>query len=189
MTLFGWTVQVSKARLFRSTVLTLLFRKFQESEISYFTTYPRSCRCGAAPMCHKNCRGLEVWMSGSRNQPSFDAPFLLTSSKSLSAGVTVFGFTIMVCLRTLQGGTTCFSSGRRLISDILRTLRSSVRSFSTWLRAKLIIVVSVSFILSVAVLAILISVLLYLLTKLLRLKTSCLEFSRRLVKMLRRTSS
>ena len=75
MTLFGWTVQVSKAKLFRSTVLTLLFRKFQRNQTSYSTTCLKECRCGSAPMCHKNCRGLEVWMSGSRSQPSFDALF------------------------------------------------------------------------------------------------------------------
>lgn len=61
--------------------------------------------------------------------------------------------------------------------------------FFTWLRAKLTLVVSVSFILSVAALGILISVALFLLMKLLKLKTSFLAFSRRLVKTLRKTSS
>ena len=83
-------------------------------------------------------------------------------------------FTIMAYLRILRGDIICSSSGRKSISDILTILRSNVKSFFTWLRAKLIPVVSVSFILSVAVLATLISVPLYLLTKLRRLKTKLL---------------
>ena len=137
-------------------------------------TYQRQCRCGSASLCPKSCKGFAVWMSGSKNLPSFEKSFILTSSKSFSVGVTVFGFTIMGNLRILQGGTICFYNGLKLISDIHHTLLSKKRSFSTWLRAKLILVVSVSFILSVVVLATLIYALLYLLTKLVKLKRSFL---------------
>ena len=187
--LFPWTLKVEWERSSRSTGWTLLFQRSQPDRRSSSMTNQRSCRCGAGNLCLRNCRGLEVWMSGSRSLPSFESAFLLLSKRSLSAGVTVFGFTIMACLRTLQGDITCFSSGQRLTSAILTILPSNVTSFFTWLRAKLIPVVSVSFILSVAVLGTLISVLLYLSTKLRRLKTSCLEYNRRLVRTLRKTSS
>jgi hypothetical protein len=152
-------------------------------------TNQRACRCGNAFLCLRNCRGFEVWMSGLRNHLSLERSFVLTSSRNFSVGVTVFGFTIMGNLRTLQGGTICFYNGLKLISDIHHTLLSKETSFFTWLLARLILVASASFILSVVVLATLIFVPLYLLTKLRRLKTSFLGYSQRLVKTLRRIFS
>ena len=150
-----------------------LFSQRNQSDRRFCSMINQStCKCGRGHLCLRSCRGLEVWMSGSRSLPSFERSFLLLSKKSLSAGVTVFGFTTMASLRISQGDITCFSSGRKSISDFLTILPSSVRSFSTWLRAKLIPVVSVSYILSVGVLAILISAALYLWTKLRKLKTS-----------------
>ena len=183
------TLTVRRVRVLNSMGFLLSSRKNQ-SDLRYSSmTNQRLCRCGDAFLCPKSCKGYEVWMSGTRNLPSSVGSFLVTSRRSLSGGVTVFGFTIMASLRTLQEGITCCSSGPRSTSGILTILPSSVKSFFTWLRAKLIPVASVSFILSVAVLATLISVLLFLLTKLRRLKTSFLAFSRRLVKILKRTSS
>ena len=149
----------------------------------------RSCKCGNAYLCPKNCKGFEVWMSGSRNLPSFDQGFVYTSRKSFNAGGTVCGFTTMGNLRILQGDTICFYSGLKLISDTHHTLTSKEKSFSTWLLARLILAVSVSFILSVVALVTPIYALLYLLTKLAKLKRSCWAFSQRLVKTLRKTSS
>ena len=113
----------------------------------------RSCSCGGACLCPKNCKGFEVWMSGSKNLPSFDQSFVYTSRKSFNAGGTAFGFTTMGSLRILQGDTICFYNGLKSISDTHHTLLSKEKSFFTWLLAKLIPVVSVSYILSVVVLA------------------------------------
>jgi len=189
MNILSSTLTAQLERSSRSTGLKLLYRKSHPDRKFSSMKNQKHCNCGAANLCQRSCKGLEVWMSGSKSLPSFEKSFLLLSKKSLSAGVTVFGFTTMVCLRTLQGDITCFSSGQRLISDIRTILRSNVRSLYTWLHAKLTTIVSVSFILSVGVLAILISVPLFLLMKAVRLKTSFLEFSRRLVKTPRKTSS
>ena len=183
------TLTVQRVRVLNSMGFLLSSRNNQ-SDLKYSSmTSQRLCNCGDAFLCPKNCRRYEVWMSGTRSLQSSVGSFLVSSRGSLNAGATVFGFTIMACLRTLQGDIICCSNGRKSTSDILTILPSNVKSFFTWLRAKLIPVVSVSFILSVAVLGTLISVLLFLSTKLRRLKTSCLESNRRLVKTLRRTSS
>ena len=147
-----------------------------------------TCSCGKGYQCLRKCKGFEVWMSGTKNRVSSARSFLLTSNKSFSVAVTVFGFTIMASLRILQGGTICFYNGLKSMSDILNSYNSKEKSMSTWLRVKLTLVVSVSFILSVAVLGTLMSVVLYLLTRLVRLKRNFLVFSRRLVKTLRKTS-
>src|SRR5210317_149298 len=167
---------------------TLLFPNYPRKE-SKVKVWRQVCRCGKGHLCQRSCPGLEVWTSGQRHRRSFERDFIHMSKRSLEGVVKVFGFTIRVHLRTLPGGTICYYSGPKLILDTLRTFPFSVKSFSTWLRAKLTLVVSVSFILSVAALGTLISVLLFLLTRLLRLKTNFLAFSRRLVKMLRRISS
>ena len=160
----------------------LSFQKNQ-SDLRYSSmTNQRSCSCGSAYLCPKSCRGFEVWMSGSRNLPSFDQGFVYTSRKSFNAGGTAFGFTTMGNLRILRGDTICFYSGLKSISDTHHTLLSKEKSFFTWLLAKLIPVVSVSFILSVVVLATLIYALLSLWTRLVKLKRSCWAFSQRLVK-------
>ena len=183
------TLTVQKEKLPNSTGYSLFYQKNQSDlKFSSMTSQER-CRCGSAFLCPKTCKGFEVWMSGSKNLPSFERNFILTSSRSFSVGATVFGFTIMGNLRILQGGIICFYNGLKLISDIHHTLLSRKRSFSTWLRAKLILVVSVSFILSVVVLATLIFALQSLLTKLAKLKRSFLGFSQRQVKTLRRTFS
>ena len=131
-------------------------------------------------------RSMDEWFE---KPAEFRSRFRVTSRKSFSVGGTVCGFTIMGSLRILQGDTICFYNGLKLISDTHHTLLSKEKSFSTWLLAKLIPVVSVSFILSVVVLATPIYALLYLLTKLVKLKRSCWAFSQRLVKTLRKTSS
>ena len=100
----------------------------------------------------------EVWMSGTRSLPSSVRKFSGFIEKEFERrrnGVWFYnhGVPTYITGQALHAA----SSGRRLISDFLTILPSSVRSFSTWLRAKLIPVVSVSFILSVGVLAILIS--------------------------------
>ena len=167
----------------------LSFQK-NRSDLRYSSmTNQRSCSCGSAYLCPKSCRGFEVWMSGSRNLPSFDQGFVYTSRKSFNAGGTAFGFTTMGSLRILRGDTICFYSGLKSISDTHHTLLSKETSFFTWLLARLILAVSVSFILSVVALVTPIYVLLYLLMKLAKLKRSCWAFSRRLVKTLRKTSS
>ena len=167
----------------------LSFQKNQ-SDLRYSSMISqRSCKCGNAYLCPKNCKGFEVWMSGSKNLPSFDQGFVYTSRKSFNAGGTVCGFTTMGNLRILQGDTICFYSGLKLISDTHHTLTSKEKSFSTWLLARLILAVSVSFILSVVALVTPIYALLYLLTKLVKLRRSCWAFSQRLVKTLRKTSS
>jgi len=166
------TLTVQRVRVLNSMGFLLSSRNNQ-SDLKYSSmTSQRLCNCGDAFLCPKSCRRYEVWMSGTRSLPSSVGSFLVSSRRSLNAGVTVFGFTIMASLRISQGDTTCSSSGRKSISDFLRILPSSVRSFSTWLRAKLTPVVSVSFILSVAALGTLMSVVLYLWMKLRKLKTS-----------------
>ncbi len=148
-----------------------LFSQRNRSDLRYSSmTSQRSCRCGSAFLCPKNCKGFAVWMSGSRNLPSFGTSFVLTSRKSFSVGATVCGFTIMGSLRILQGDSICFYNGLKLISDTHHTLLSRETSFFTWLLARLILAVSVSFILSVVALVTPIYALLYLLTKLVKLK-------------------
>ncbi len=167
-----------------------LYSQRNQSDLRFSSmTSQRQCRCGDAYLCPKNCKGFAVWMSGSKGLLNFDEGFILTSNKSFSVAATVFGFTIMGNLRILQGDTICFFNGLKLISDTHHTLLSKERSFSTWLRAKLILAVSVSYILSVVVLATLMCALLYLLTRLVRLKRSFWAFSQRLVKMPRRIFS
>lgn len=167
---------------------TLAFPKLRK-KASKGKEWRQICRCGAGYLCQKNCPVFEVWMSGLKHRRSFERDFVHISKKSLEGVVRVFGFTIRVHLRTLPGGTTCYFSGRKLILDTLRTFPFSVKSFFTWLRAKLTLVVSVSFILSVAALGTLISVVLFCLMKLLKLKTSFSVYSRRQVKTHRRISS
>ena len=183
------TLTVQRVSVLNSMGFLLSSRKNQ-SDLKYSSMINQSlCNCGDAFLCPKSCRRFEVWMSGTKSLRSSVKSFLVSSKGSLSGGVTVFGFTTMASLRTSRGGITCSSSGQKSISGILTILPSNVKSFSTWLRAKLIPVVSVSFILSVAVLGILISVLLYSSTKLRRLRISCSEYSQRLVRTLRKTSS
>ena len=166
------TLTVRWARVLNSMGFLLSSRKNQ-SDLKYSSMTNQSlCNCGDAFLCPKSCRRYEVWMSGTRSLRSSAGNFLVSSRGSLSAGVTVFGFTMMASLRTSRAGTTCSSSGQKSISDFLRILPSSVRSFSTWLRAKLTPVASVSFILSVVVLAIPMYAVLFLWTKLRKLKTS-----------------
>ena len=71
----------------------------------------------------------------------------------------VFG--LQSCVPTYITGDTMFFQWSKIISDFLRSFLQR-GSFSTWLRAKLTPVVSVSFILSVAALGTLMSVVLYL---------------------------
>ena len=125
-------------------VTSLYFQKNRSDRRFSSMKNQRQCRCGNASLCLKSCKGFAVWMSGSKNLPSFGKSFVLTSNKSFSVGVTVCGFTIMGSLRILQGDTICFYNGLKLISDTHHTLLSKGRSFSTWLLAKLIPVVSVS---------------------------------------------
>ena len=63
-------------------------------------------------------------MSGSRSLPSFGKKFSPYIEEEFEpSGVTVFGFTMQVAsLRISQGDITCFSSGRRSISDFLTYL-------------------------------------------------------------------
>ena len=176
------TLTVQRESMLSSTGYSLFFQK-NRSDLRYSSMInQRSCRCGNAFLCPKNCKGFAVWMSGSRSLPSFETSFVLTSRKSFSVGATVCGFTTMGSLRILQGDTICFYNGLKSISDTHHTLLSKEKSFFTWLLAKLIPVVSVSFILSVVVLATLIYALLSLWTRLVKLKRSCWAFSQRLVK-------
>ena len=46
----------------------------------------RQCRCGNALLCPKNCKGFEVWMSGSKSLPSFGHKFRSYVEKSFNAG-------------------------------------------------------------------------------------------------------
>ena len=107
-------------------------------------------------------RSMDEWFE---KPAEFGQSFVYTSRKSFNAGGTAFGFTTMGSLRILQGDTICFYNGLKLISDTHHTSLSKEKSFSTWLLAKLIPVVSVSYILSVVVLATLIYALLSLWTK------------------------
>jgi hypothetical protein len=166
------TLTVQRETSSNSMGYSLYFQR-NRSDLRFSSmTSQRQCRCGNAYLCPRNCKGFAVWMSGSKSLPSFGRSFVLTSNKSFSVGVTVYGFTIMGSLRILQGDTICFYSGLKLISDTHHTLLSKKTSFSTWLLAKLIPVVSVSYILSVVVLATLIYALLSLWTKLVKLKRS-----------------
>ena len=183
------TLTVQRETSSNSMGYSLFFQK-NRSDLKFSSmTGQRQCRCGNAYLCPKNCKGFAVWMSGSKSLPSFERSFVLTSSKSFSVGATAYGFTTMGSLRILQGDTICFYSGLKLISDTHHTLLSKEKSFFTWLLAKLIPVVSVSYILSVVVLVTLIYVPLSLWMKLVKLKTSFLEYSRRLVRTLRKISS
>src|SRR5210317_1029146 len=183
------TLTVQKEKFSNSMGYSWYFQRNRADRKFSSMTYQRQFRCGNAYLCPKNCKGFAVWMSGSKSLPSFERSFVLTSNKSFSVGATVFGFTIMGNLRILQGDTICFYNGLKLISDTHHTSLSKRKSFSTWLLAKLIPVVSVSYILSVVVLATLIYALLSLWTKLVKLKRNFWAFSQRLVKTPRKTYS
>ena len=167
---------------------SLVFLRLQQKE-SKEKVWRQVCRCGKGYLCQQNCPVFEAWMSGPKRPRSFEKSFVHLSRKSLEGAGKVFGFTIRVSLRLSRGGTTCSSSGRRLTLATPHIWDSKETFSFTWLRAKLTRAVLASFTLSVAALVTLISALLFFLTKLLRLKTSFLAYSRRLVRMLRKTSS
>ena len=144
----------------------LLYRKNRADRRFSSMTNQSRCRCGRGYLCQRSCKILRVWMSGLTSPKSSATSTLLISNKSLSAAVTVFGFTITGGLSISQEGTTCSYSGARLISDTLLSSNSNKSSLRTFLRVSLIRVASVSCLLSVAVLAIPICVPLLLMTRL-----------------------
>ena len=167
---------------------SLAFPNLQK-EKSPAKAWRQICRCGKGYLCQKSCPVLEVWTSGVRCQRSFERDFIHISRRSIEGVAMVFGFTIRVCLRILPVGTTCFYNGPKSTLDTPPIFPFSVKSFYTWLHAKLTLAASVSFILSVAALGTLISVLLFFLMKLPKLKRSFLAFNQRRVKTRKRTSS
>jgi len=183
------TLTVQKEKLSSSTGYSWYYQRNRANRKFSSMTSQRSCSCGNAQICQRKCVGYAAWMSGSKSLPSFATSFVLTSNKSFSVGVTVYGFTIMGNLRILQGDTICFYNGLKLISDIHHTLLSKKTSLLTWLLVKLTTVVSVSFILSAVVLATLTYALLSWWMKLVKLKRSFLAYSRKLVKTRKRTYS
>ena len=111
---------------------------------------------------------LQVWSRVSMPQELSRIRSMDEWAESPKEFVTVIGFTTRVSLRMLPEGTTCYSSGLRLILGTRHISHFKGISFFTWLRAKLTHVVLGSFTLSVVALVTLISALLFCLTKLRR---------------------
>ena len=165
---------------------SLAFPRYPKKESSV-RAWRKMCRCGKGHLCHKNCPGFEVWMSGAKPLGNLERSFVRISNRSIEGGVTAFGFTIKAFLRISLGGTTCSSNGLGWMLVTPATCPSNATSFFTWQLARLTAVVSASFTLSVAALVILTSAPLYLLTRLLKSKTSYSVSSRRQVRTHRKT--
>ena len=120
-TLLTYVPTIRRVKSSLSVGLIFSFPRLPLKKKSSLMTGSLLCKCGRDFLCQLNCRGFALWMSGMKCHRTSRSVFLRISRRSLSAGVTVFGSTITVCLHTLQGDTICSCSGAKWTSDTHRT--------------------------------------------------------------------